>query len=335
MSSPPSRDENLKPRESKITEFKYFLQLPAEIQMAIFVEALRKPQVHFARASPLILWEDELLWEDQDHNYHWSLTLRPISGNKKDTSGYRLLQELRTVCASAAAAVRTATIKEERIPFASLSNQIDSSTDLVCLNFAPGNCDYGYWHPEDQLDDEKFHHPDLLPKFAGIRKIAVLYCKSYKSCHDLYESVFRCLDLDREHRDWKICPRELLGFLNCFSDLACVYIILRPNNTKIARNQATAYAERFYAMSAREREEKDLETYYDAEQPYIEVRKDVMKGMVINLADDALEILDETRKDMVRKHLSEEDPDLKFTMNLDKRRQIKWKLLLQAGLKNV
>jgi hypothetical protein len=88
-------------------------------------------------------------------------------------------------------------------------------------------------------------------------------------------------------------------------------------------------------VSAHERRQKDLETYYDAEQPYIEVRKDVMEGMVINLADDALEILDETRMEMEYEDISPDDPDLKFTMSLDKRRQIKWKLLLQAGLKNV
>jgi hypothetical protein len=261
--------------------------LPIELQTEIFIQSLRKPSLHFMNARKLLKLGDDF----------WSVTIGPLP-KKTDPSGYRYLQELRTVCKSAYVAVRIATLEDSRLNFRVLKNKIDASTDLVCVKFQQpprGVNEMFVWHPYDQTVIPHVDGQVISARFKGIRRIALPYKSRQNDCVGNYTNAFHCLEIPEQCQhlsQLKYCPREVAGFLDCVPDIQTLYIIIFP-----LKEQAVQASDRYYhgdkfksmpshlptrfleystdqsLLVGTKNPDVALESFYDSETLYAEVHK--------------------------------------------------------------
>lgn len=202
-----------------------FQTFPLEIQMAIFKEALQKPAVHF------------LFVERQRRipSQTWEVKISPVPKGS-DTSGYRYLQELSTVCASAHAAVNWATIESSSIKFSLLPNRVDAATDLFVMRFQRhrgvsqrfAHLQDCFWNPMHEIIPPRLNRTAARDKFRDMRKVGVTWRYHHTGSSGRQGIVpFKCLRVGHgTHNLFKICPVELAGFFDCFPDLETFYIVV-------------------------------------------------------------------------------------------------------------
>ncbi|KAK3376944.1 hypothetical protein B0T24DRAFT_523830 [Lasiosphaeria ovina] len=217
-------------------EVPVFRSMPAEIQQRIFTEALRKPQVHFVKASR----------RDSTTTNTWSLLFRPFP-RRTDPSGFRVLESLAVTSANAAAAVRLATLDYAWLPFAGLLARFDASTDVVCIEFdrTQHGFRFEFFNRRNWLVGDPFAGGHLADDFPSLRRVAFTYNYRGDDCMS-GRNVFRCLSEMGRHRRLKICPEELVGLIDCLPSLEEVYIILKPSPSMRSRMQVLAYARAFF-----------------------------------------------------------------------------------------
>ncbi|KAK3385443.1 hypothetical protein B0H63DRAFT_522777 [Podospora didyma] len=318
-----------------------FRNLAPELQQMIFTEALCKPHVHFVTAQRR---------DDKTHN-KWTITILPVSKGH-DRSGYRWLQTLSTISHASSRAVRLATLEKDCLPFPGLRNHMDTSTDLVCIDFnrPKHKPEYGHWNAKNQIRASPSHpsfNPEAVASKVGkVHKLAFTYHPRHASC-STRRNVFRCLPQKSKHRDWKICPEELVGLLDCFQNLEAVYIILLPGQKKEAKMRANHYTKNFFALSAAEREACGFEIFHDSKCPYIEVDSDPNSKLLTRtvhlgpnsqheeaykpeLLDEIFEILHDARK----QYLEQASHTRGRHMSLEKRSRVSFKVLLHTNRKN-
>lgn len=205
-----------------LTEFTLFTRLPMEIQQMIFMEAMRKPAVHFTEIK---------------HHVHepgkWTLSMHPVNGSG-DTSMYRKLRRLGSVCPAAARAVHYGTQDKHRLPFSARglkSAGVDTRHDLVHVMLRSSNIgisNFGPWYPasfgasNSILDVARTRH--MLRGISNISLKIDVDTLPY-TCFS-QAAPFRSLLRIQEHRLFCMCPEELSGFLDLFPDLRTVYWLL-------------------------------------------------------------------------------------------------------------
>lgn len=208
-----------------LTEFTFFTKLPTEIQQMIFMEAMRKPAVHFTEIKHCVHEAGK-----------WTLSMHPLNGSG-DTSMYRKLRKLGSVCHAAARAVYYGTQDKHRLPFGPRglkSAGVDTRHDLVHITLRSSNIgfsNFGPWYPasfgasNSALDVARTR--DML---KGISNISLKF--------DMYTDPFACFNSAipfrsllriREHAHFCMCPEELSGFLDLFPDVKTVYWLLIPD----------------------------------------------------------------------------------------------------------
>lgn len=214
-----------------------------EIQIMIFHEALRKPQIHFVNAS-----------RREVGPVTWELVLK--SRDKRgDTSGYRLMKNIQDVARDspvAAESILKSALQPLLLPISARPNdswKIDAATDLVVFEFGVDKSDKLWlWHPRNQLVDLNHlaSHIDsrqVREDLKGIRKVAFVYGGNKQPQAGSSESVFQCLQHHNgRHSSLKFCTEELLGFIYQLSDIEAVYFILHHRvNKKPVTNYAASY----------------------------------------------------------------------------------------------
>ncbi|KAK3496359.1 hypothetical protein B0T13DRAFT_495689 [Neurospora crassa] len=262
---------SLKKAEPDVVAWPLFGRLPAEIQIMIFHEALRKPQVHFVNAS-----------RREVDPATWKLVLK--SRNKKgDTSGYRLTENIQHVARDspvAAEAILKSALQPLLLPIPVRPNdwwKIDAATDLVVFEFGVDKSGKLWlWHPRNQLADLNplASHIDsrkVREDLRRIRKVAFLYGGNKQPSAGSSESVFQCLQHHNgRHSGQKFCPEELLGFIYQLSDIEAVYFILHHRvNVKAVTNYAASYFS--VTVPAATRNTFGLRTFYSTTRSYITV----------------------------------------------------------------
>ncbi|KAK1775534.1 hypothetical protein QBC45DRAFT_307928, partial [Copromyces sp. CBS 386.78] len=237
-----------KKKKPQVAPMPLFSKLPAEIQIMIFHEALRKPQVHFVKVA-----------REQnpgEGNAFWSVAMKPRD-KSGDTSGYRLLDNMEDIALSfpvAAEVMRKNTLELHRLPLLKDGSwMMDAATDLVVLEFDSDKSGrMRFWHPRNRVYTSVQDVDAIRRQLEGIRK-----------------SVFPCLSHHhRKHSSWKFCPEELLGLIYQLSHVEAVYFILKHRiNAKVVIDYATSY----FSVPPATRNSFGLKTFYSTTRSYITV----------------------------------------------------------------
>ncbi|KAK0749706.1 hypothetical protein B0T18DRAFT_296914, partial [Schizothecium vesticola] len=199
--------------------FHLFTRLPTEIQQMIFMEAMRKPAVHFTEIKRSVHEEGK-----------WTITMHPVSG-QADKSLYRKLRLLGSVCPAAARAVHFGTEDKHRLPFSTRglkSAGVDTRHDLVVLKLKyrvnQGFSIFGPWYPGSfGATDSRLDVAHARAMLRGITNIC-LKLGTWRQTSCFNPAVpFRSLLRINEHKQFSMCPEELSGFLDLFPDLGAAY----------------------------------------------------------------------------------------------------------------
>ncbi|EGO55361.1 hypothetical protein NEUTE1DRAFT_111904 [Neurospora tetrasperma FGSC 2508] len=260
-----------KKAEPEAVAWPLFGRLPVEIQIMIFHEALRKPQIHFADAS-----------RHEVDPVTWKLDLKSRSKKKGDTSGYHLVENIQDVARDspvAAEAILKSALQPLLLPIPVRPNndwrKIDAATDLVVFEFSVDKSGKLWlWHPRNQLVDlnplaSHIDSRQVRKDLRGIRKVAFVYGGNKQPSAGSSESVFQCLQHHNgRHSGQKFCPEELLGFIYQLSDIEAVYIILHH---RVNKKPVTNYAASYFSVPAATRNTFGLKTFYSTTRSYITV----------------------------------------------------------------
>jgi hypothetical protein len=227
-----------KQRVAKRSSFP-LLNMPSELQIAVFIEAVPKPAVHFFNAK--IVWHD--------NKTRWSMKFLPVP-KSSDDSLYRYSSELAKLCPSAEKAMRCIGGGSPKFQVGMRQYHIDIETDILCLH-TPGLFQYPavkdkantrrlgiYWHPDSQHRDPKINFDAVRAAMRGYERVAV-YCNG----RDTGTAPFTCNDPTSDSHEFGICPAQLAGFIDCCPDIKHFYIILgtghgsRPGSQRSVRIQ--------------------------------------------------------------------------------------------------
>ncbi|KAJ4398225.1 hypothetical protein N0V85_006340 [Neurospora sp. IMI 360204] len=257
-----------KKKKPQVVPMPLFSRLPAEIQIMIFHEALRKPQIHFVKVtqdqSPRFMDNDRL----------WSVILKPRD-KSADTSGYRLFDNIQDVALFspiAAEVIRKNILKLHRLPISKNGSwMIDAATDLVVLEFDPDKSGsrVRLWHPRNRGYYSNLDVTAIRQQLEGIRKVAVVYGENQQPDAGSSESLFKCLHHhQRKHSSRKFCPEELLGLIYQLSHIEAVYFILKHRvNVKAVIDYAASY----FSVPSATRNTFGFKTFYSTTRSYITV----------------------------------------------------------------
>lgn len=217
-------------------------RLPVEIQHKIFTEALCKPHVHFMVAKPRRV----------PGTYSWVLayTKADESPAKRGRSGYRLVDEIRTVSLLAARAARLGTTEKARLPFPVATANFDAATDIVCFEFEgkPDNWRNYVWARESQFLPITFDRETTAAQLGAIKKVAITFNQGVNRVNRHPEPFFRCVNHGNDN--CQPCPDELVGFLDCFPNLEAFYIIIRRGSCRCVQPMCAQYAKRFFSRKS-------------------------------------------------------------------------------------
>ena len=216
-----------------------FSKLPAELQVMIFHEALRKPQVHFIKAT-----REQ---NSGEPNPTWTVALMPRD-KSGDTSGFRLFDNIEDIALSfpvAAEVMRKNILEPHSLPLLRDGSwSIDAATDLVVIEFdADKSGKLRFWHPHNQGFESTPDAGDIRQQLEGIRRVAFVYGGEHQPDAQASESMFPCPNHNRrKHDGWQFCPEELLGFIYQLSHVEAIYFILKARiNTKVVKEYAAGY----------------------------------------------------------------------------------------------
>ncbi|KAK3305622.1 uncharacterized protein B0T15DRAFT_397751 [Chaetomium strumarium] len=223
--------------------FPQFVRLPCEIQDMIFAEAIRHPNIHIVKASRVLVHDN--------YNANWGLSFSPVP-RRQDKSAYRWVADLAAVSRRAHAAVLRATrSSQDKLPFKTAGARFNSDEDLVLVEFPTSRSPtLGFFHPLDQLPGCIFDSLRLgkLALFGMVQKVALKHAWRHPTAHER-NCNFRCRvhhHFHHTHNAWRMCPREVFGFLNCLPKLREVYIILEPHSSRDQQRMLTVYIKNFY-----------------------------------------------------------------------------------------
>jgi hypothetical protein len=227
-----------------LAEFHLFTRLPTEIQQMIFMEAMRKPAVHFTEIKRFVHGEGK-----------WTITMHPVNGSG-DTSMYRKLRQLGSVCPAAARAVHFGTEDKHRLPFSARglkSAGVDTRHDLVHVKLKTqlnGLSSFGPWYPGSfGATDSRLDVAHARALLRGIANICLkLDLRRHTSCFDP-TVPFRSLLRISEHKQFSMCPEELSGFLDLFPDLGTVYLLVIPERQQHYKFFFREYTEAVYTRT--------------------------------------------------------------------------------------
>ncbi|KAH6623251.1 hypothetical protein F5144DRAFT_657688 [Chaetomium tenue] len=235
------------------SRFPKFTHFPAEIQWKIFREVLNgDPHFHVLRVGRV----------DDAQTRTWKLSFSPVT-RKEDNSGYRMYDELSSVNPAAAAAVSHEVAlrrrgRLERLPFKILDARIDGAKDLIVFDFARSTVPaMGYFHDDHQIlnwQNRIFDSDSLAEQFQNTEKFGIKLSPKHYSCHDM-DGNFRCVDRGNwEHashasRDsaWRLCPKEVAGFLRSFPKLRQFYVIIDPYHGNKKHDHMDLYLKNYFA----------------------------------------------------------------------------------------
>ncbi|KAK4217530.1 hypothetical protein QBC37DRAFT_369955 [Rhypophila decipiens] len=329
-------------------EFEYFSYLPPEIQSKIFTEALCKPHVHFMKAASV----EEMKTPDT-----WRVKFNKLKA--PDPSGFQIFNTISHVSQNAARAVRLATDEKGRMPFTKRTQSngnMDNSTDVVCVEFGMGKNNWRHynWARQTQvLFPARFDRDTPATDNLGIRRVAIVFnqgtARPNKQTPNL-TAVFRCLGLDhaRGGSVCKLCPTEVMGFLDIFPDLEAFYLIIRTDGQhtdKAAKDAVRSYRYHYYKKTKQERQALRLEEFHDRRHSYLEIRTDTAKAIKprrrsnswINPSLEgriglAFALVKDLRTAFVQPEPQSIWPNAprRFSMDLEKRQKVKITALLQT-----
>ncbi|KAK3317759.1 hypothetical protein B0T19DRAFT_488935 [Cercophora scortea] len=311
-----------------------YSSLPKELKDMTWTEALRKPQVHYIRTRPTV----------RTGGQTWQLNFyaRP---KERDLSGFRIIQNLLAACApQTRKVIDLATVDKVALPFQRTSRtngHMDGSTDLLVVEFETvpvGGVSYGHFHHRNQATNPFFDHEQLARDCAGVRRVALPFPRSNTA-----RQGFHChwhQETSPEHEDWRVCPEELVGFLDSFDSLECVYILLHPGRRQASKNLVDAYATKFFELTPAERKERGLETFHDAQRSYIQVDEELMETPIEGSLD-AFSILNQIQyfflEDENLGHLMMSMTIMsmfaRFRLPLEHRKKIEFRLLVPTELR--
>ncbi|KAK1753000.1 hypothetical protein QBC47DRAFT_431267 [Echria macrotheca] len=261
------------------------LALPMETQIMIWKEALRKPNIHFVNVKRKEDPQSRIPGDgpgERDIEF-WRVSLHPVpKGN--DHSGFRRMAELATICPAAATAIKLATSEKSRLSFPHLKwSGIDLQTDLTCFQFMtptrpPMPHDpvqsFGHWSPSNYwFDAFRLQRDRSAELLRGIRRVAVQWSEKLPRCElARYDLVFHCIWCRGSHSNWRFCPLELAGFLDLFDQLEEFYIIVPYGQSAEHMAESEEYLFPFFEkMTPTVRAENNIDVFYDAKQPYVQV----------------------------------------------------------------
>ncbi|KAK4148974.1 hypothetical protein C8A00DRAFT_38440 [Chaetomidium leptoderma] len=258
-----------------------FNGLPPEMQQQIFSDAIRQ-LVHTIRVD----------CDEKPNTNTWTLVFTPVS-KQLDKSGYRLVKNIALTNKSGATAVRIAmkTRCKARLPFKGPKHRIDGAGDLVHVDFhrhstATNRIDY--FHPDHQLlnaHGKTFDSTDVTAKFTDIEKVALKYNKQQHACNN-YLGNFRCVmpatRPHNAHRKWRMCPDEVFGFLNCFSQLREFYIILDPGRTIRQKELVDIYAKNYNILPSSSSLRQSLAVFHAMDHAYVELHPSLLRRLSLD-----------------------------------------------------
>ena len=218
-----------------------FATLPAEIQVKIFQEFLRKPTLNFLTVKKVFVME-----EGEDY---WAVSYHPLT-KANDASAYRLKEWIRYVCPAAWTAREDLRRDDEglrSIPlFPRLNIGMNTQTEIMCFDFhrtggstnVPANR-FGRFSRELEFSMmPRPYRPGMTAKMARFERIAVQYKAEFLPSTSPLCQVFGCFQTHdppfahsishEEHGNWKFCPTEFAGFLDLFVNLREAFIIYSP-----------------------------------------------------------------------------------------------------------
>lgn len=219
-----------------------FATMPAEIQVKIFEEVLRKPTLNFVSAKKTFVVENG---ED-----YWTISYHPLA-KAHDPSAYRQKSWIRDVCPAAWTAMqdmrRNGGIRYVRV-FRRLGITMNPETEIMCFDFhrtggstnVPANR-FGRFSRELEFSMRPGpFRAGMTNTMKRFERIAVPYKTEFLPSTSPLCQVFACFQLvppdppiphsisHRRHGNWRICPTEFVGFLDLFVELKEAFIIYSP-----------------------------------------------------------------------------------------------------------
>ncbi|KAK3995283.1 hypothetical protein QBC44DRAFT_234573 [Cladorrhinum sp. PSN332] len=252
-----------------------FMKLPAELRQEVFIQALRKPNIHHVLVKR----------QEDPADGTWRPTFYPFPGN--DGSGYRLTGSIKSVCPDSETAVNLGNSKPMGMPFASKrlhEAKMDVEHDLICFDFKRNWKDGGFrnWNLDHQhMSRGPLDRMSMITGRSEVlghaKRIAVTYKTGHAFCSTFAPVPFPCHCLRYEfryaHRHLRICPAEFAGFLDCFPALEEVYIILYPDSKNEGqKDMIETYTKNFWSIPEQVRKERGYAVFHEAKRTYIELK---------------------------------------------------------------
>lgn len=182
--------------------------MPPEIQVMVFKEAMRKPSIHFAELALRLL----------PHKSLWTVILRPM-GTALDDSAYQHQEDIESLCSTALQAFQKSIARPITIRLGGSAEDkhiVDGDHDLLCLGRLPkfteddNGAPYYSWHPNQTGLSPLLDSSIAQQTFGGLRKIGLV----------------RNIDKDAG-RDYYTCrPEAVAWFLDSCPDVTEFYIVL-------------------------------------------------------------------------------------------------------------
>ncbi len=231
-----------------------FQKLPMELKFKIFNEAISGPLIHFAQIRK----------SQEAHGGPWTIKLH-VFPKAKDTSGFRFIKDMKEVCEASFQVVTDAQRAMTPIGFRQMNSMFNPQIDIICFDFErkqsarPG---FRYFSQELQfLTNENPNFHCIRRQCSNYRHIAIAYKTQFLPSTARACRVFPCFTdsmpevqnnpfhtySHQRHCRWTMCPTELAGFLDCFTNLETAYLIFMPkqNRDQSERGQVAEYVEAF------------------------------------------------------------------------------------------
>jgi hypothetical protein len=206
-----------------------FLRLPPELQLAVFIEAVPKPGVHWVNMKAVF----------HDNGTRWSFKFVPIV-KYLDDSLYRYSSEMATTCPLAARAISCISGGDPALQVGIRRQPIDVHNDLVCVKVSNSIHSGIFWHQDSQSNPRYPTSPTIrydavTDTLKGYEKLG-LFCQT----DFVYGTPFQCSNCMPSH--YNVCPKEISGWIDCCPDIKEFYLVL---NRKMwwASRPATAVKE--------------------------------------------------------------------------------------------
>ena len=152
--------------------FTKFMELPFELQVAVWIEALNKPSIHFCTAKVILY----------NNNTCWAPELKTVM-RSQDDSAWRGHEELAQVCDSASRAFSVAYGAGSRIEVGMTERWV-AKANMLCFRATKFLKDEPwmhmhhqkiYWHLDDQTQDPRIDYTRTQSLFHGVERIGLVF----------------------------------------------------------------------------------------------------------------------------------------------------------------